>query len=263
MQASALTATELTNSPNQYFGVRKNVENGGIWGEMVGNGESSTKQYAKCRNNFKSGRKIGENGTKYPFLTVPFSPFFCRPKIFPTILFVKMNSPQSPTKKWEFLPSTNTPPRRLVRRLGTGTAVRSHPQCCTLTRPIQMTSINNSRSHKRHGTGLTYLALALKEFADPQTSVPSHALHDDALRAEGAVRYIVSPKHIHRQQQLQDVELQSHGNDAGLSTRQALQRRQEAPSIPKRRQWQKHWRYGRSRGAQRPAPQCFTLGGPL
>ena len=60
---------------------------GGKWGEMGGNGESSTKQYGKCRNNFKSGRKLGENGTKYLFLTVPFPPFFWRPKIFPTVPF--------------------------------------------------------------------------------------------------------------------------------------------------------------------------------
>ena len=51
-----------------------NGGNGGKWGEM----ESSTKQYGKCRNNFKSGRKMGEqgreNGMKYPFLTVPVPP---------------------------------------------------------------------------------------------------------------------------------------------------------------------------------------------
>ena len=37
-EASELTATELTNPPNQGLGVWNNGGNGGKWGEMGGNG---------------------------------------------------------------------------------------------------------------------------------------------------------------------------------------------------------------------------------
>ena len=42
-QASALTATELTHSPNQHFGdwkIAKMEKNGEKWGEMEQNGEN-------------------------------------------------------------------------------------------------------------------------------------------------------------------------------------------------------------------------------
>ena len=59
-------------------------------------------------NGTKMGEKWERNVTKYPFFTVPFSPFFGRGQIFPTVPFVKTSSPHSPTEKWELLPLTDT-----------------------------------------------------------------------------------------------------------------------------------------------------------
>ena len=50
--------------------------------------------------------KWEENGTKSE--TVPFSPFFERSRILPSIPFVKSSSPHSLPEKWEFLPLTDT-----------------------------------------------------------------------------------------------------------------------------------------------------------
>ena len=49
-----------------------------------------------------------ERRWEYPFFTVPFSPSFRRSKTFPTIPFVKISSPHSPTEKWGALPLTDT-----------------------------------------------------------------------------------------------------------------------------------------------------------
>mmetsp|Transcript_41392 Transcript_41392/g.69703 ORF Transcript_41392/g.69703 Transcript_41392/m.69703 type:complete len:377 (+) Transcript_41392:90-1220(+) len=54
------------------------------------------------------GGKPEGNGSKPPFFTVPFSPFFRGSKIFPPVPFIKMNPPHSPTAKWDFLPLTDT-----------------------------------------------------------------------------------------------------------------------------------------------------------
>ena len=70
----------------------------GLWRDMV-NG---------------NGRKLGEhweenwdeNGRKYPFFTVPFSPFFQRSQVFHTVPFVKTSSPHSPAENWGVLPLT-------------------------------------------------------------------------------------------------------------------------------------------------------------
>ena len=127
-QASTLSATELTNSPNQNFGVWKNggggwegngeiagiahgmwvVEGcGGMWlrkmGEMGGKWE-------------ENGRKMGENTHLSPIF--PFTPFFWRSKVFPTIPFVNTSSPHSMTEKWEsFATHRHSPPRWPVRML--------------------------------------------------------------------------------------------------------------------------------------------------
>ena len=59
MQASALTATELTNSPNQVLGVWKNggelEKNEGSWREMGGNGE----KWGELEENGGKWRKMG------------------------------------------------------------------------------------------------------------------------------------------------------------------------------------------------------------
>ena len=56
------------------------------------------------QNRRKMRGKWDKNGTKYPFFTVPFPPFFQGLKIFPTVPFVNISSPHSPTEKWDFLP---------------------------------------------------------------------------------------------------------------------------------------------------------------
>ena len=114
LQAPALTATELTNTPNQDFGVWKNEgnggemeKNGGKWGGNAGkwrqmggewgvNGKMAViahgcglwRVVARCGSG-----KWKENETKYPFFTVPFSLFSRRLKIFPSVPFGKISSP--------------------------------------------------------------------------------------------------------------------------------------------------------------------------
>ena len=56
----------------------------------------------------KWGEKWEKNGTKYPFFTAPFSPFFRRSKISPTVPFVRISPPPSQRDKWGFLPPTDT-----------------------------------------------------------------------------------------------------------------------------------------------------------
>ena len=70
---------------------------GGLWQDVV------------VENGRKMGEKWEKSGTKYAFFTVPFSEFFRRSKIFPTVPFVKTISPHSLTEKWEFLPLTDAP----------------------------------------------------------------------------------------------------------------------------------------------------------
>ena len=57
----------------------------------------------------KKGQKMGQKmGQQTNLLSVPFPPFFRRSRICPTVPFVQISSPDSPTKKWEFLPLTNS-----------------------------------------------------------------------------------------------------------------------------------------------------------
>ena len=93
----------------------KMEENGGNAGKR-GNGGYSTRDVgcgglwrdAVEENETKLGEKWEKSGTRYPFTTVPFSPFFRRLKTFPTVPFGKISSPHSPTEKWDFLTLTDT-----------------------------------------------------------------------------------------------------------------------------------------------------------
>ena len=55
--------------------------------------------------------KTGGNGSQWdktPVFTVPFPPFFPRLKTFPTVPFAQINSPHSPTEKWDIIPLSGT-----------------------------------------------------------------------------------------------------------------------------------------------------------
>ena len=112
-----------------FWSVEKMGETGGKWWKMGGNGAEWSRTGEKWGNSGHSTQDVGwgglwrhvveetetkmgerweKNGTKYPFCTVPFCPFFRRSKIFFTVPFVKISSPHSPTTKWEFLQFTDT-----------------------------------------------------------------------------------------------------------------------------------------------------------
>ena len=59
------------------------------WGESK---ESSKGEDGNHKNLFQSGRKMEDNGTKYPFFTVPFSPIFPEVEDFPTLPFIEIKS---------------------------------------------------------------------------------------------------------------------------------------------------------------------------
>ena len=74
----------------------RDVGCGGLWRDVVE----------------ENGRKMGgqweDNGTKYPFFTVPFPPFSRRPRMPLTVPVVKIGPPHSPTEKWECAPLADT-----------------------------------------------------------------------------------------------------------------------------------------------------------
>ena len=75
----------------------------GLWRVVAENG---TKMGEKMREKMReNGRKMGQNTH---FSQSHFPPLFQRSKICLTVPFVKSSSPHLPTKKWKFLPLTNT-----------------------------------------------------------------------------------------------------------------------------------------------------------
>ena len=71
-------------------------EVGAKWGKLVGNRGIAIIAHKMwvvegCggMSSKKMGEKREENEIRYPFFTVPFSPFFRRSKMFPTVPFVK------------------------------------------------------------------------------------------------------------------------------------------------------------------------------
>ena len=52
--------------------------------------------------------RMGGKGDEIPIFHSPILPIFGRSTTFPTVPFVKISSPHSPTEKWEFLPLTDT-----------------------------------------------------------------------------------------------------------------------------------------------------------
>ena len=49
-----------------------------------------------------------KNGTEYPFFYSPNFSFLRRSKTFPTVPFGKIQSPHSPTEKWDIFPLSDT-----------------------------------------------------------------------------------------------------------------------------------------------------------
>ena len=56
----------------------------------------------------ENGTKMGQKWEEIPIFHSPIAPFSRRSKTFPTVPFVKISSPHSPTAKWDFLPLTDT-----------------------------------------------------------------------------------------------------------------------------------------------------------
>ena len=98
--------------------------NGGKWGEMEKNGgkwrimnksrwkmQEQFPQWEKnggnWRNKGENGGNSEKNGTEYPVQSY-FPNFSGGSGTFPTVPFMKINSPHSPTEKWELLPLTDT-----------------------------------------------------------------------------------------------------------------------------------------------------------
>ena len=115
----------------------KMEENGGKWGGNVGHSTRDVGCGGLWRDAAEEvgqkGRKWEKTGTKYPFFTVPFSPFSRRSKSFPTVSFVKKNQLTALTdgKVGIFATHGHSPPRRLVRMPGR----KGNPVCtsCTTT----------------------------------------------------------------------------------------------------------------------------------
>ena len=107
--------------------------NGGKWGEMEENGgkweKTGNHEIIKMENvgtTPKVGEKWGKVGEKREkmggvetvelrqmgrntqFSQSHFPHFFVGSKTFPTVPFIKIGSPHSPTEKWEFLPLADT-----------------------------------------------------------------------------------------------------------------------------------------------------------
>ena len=84
-QASTLIASELTNSPNQNFGIWKHGDKGETWGSMVKNGgEMGEGGHPRSRRGnvgttSKVGETWGKRGEKWdgiPIFHSPISPIF-------------------------------------------------------------------------------------------------------------------------------------------------------------------------------------------
>ena len=100
-----------------------NVENVGTTsiGRNLGGGGRGKIGEKRGRN----GEKREKNGAVYPVFTVPFSLFPGAQRPSPQSSLLKINSPHSPTEKWEFLPLTDTHRHawRRVRMVALGTRI--------------------------------------------------------------------------------------------------------------------------------------------